>query len=71
VPIERCLAIEDSPSGIRSANASGARTVAVRRLTPLDPLPGMSRVRSLDSLTDAAIGAIMGGLVLDELGDAV
>jgi HAD superfamily hydrolase (TIGR01509 family) len=71
VPIERCLAIEDSPSGVRSALASGARTVAVRRLTPLDPLPGISRVRSLDSLTDAAIGAIMDGLVLDELGDAV
>ena len=71
VPIERCLAIEDSPSGVRSALASGARTVAVRRLTPLDPLPGMSRVRTLDSLTDEVIGAIMGGLVLDELGDAV
>ena len=71
VPIERCLAIEDSPSGIRSARASGARTVAVRRLTPLDPLPGVSRVRSLDSLTDDAIGAIMRGRVLDELGDAV
>jgi HAD superfamily hydrolase (TIGR01509 family) len=71
VDIERCLAIEDSPKGIRSAHASGARTVAVRRLTPLEPLPGMSRVRSLDSLTDDVIGAIMGGLVLDELGDAV
>jgi HAD superfamily hydrolase (TIGR01509 family) len=71
VPIEHCLAIEDSPSGIRSALASGARTVGVRRLTPLDALPGMSRVRSLDSLTDAAIGAIMGGRVLDELGDAL
>jgi HAD superfamily hydrolase (TIGR01509 family) len=71
VPIERCLAIEDSPSGTRSAQASGARTVAVRRLTPLAPLPGMSRVRSLDSLTDEVIAAIMGGLDLDELGDAV
>ena len=70
VPIERCLAIEDSPSGIRSAHASGARTVAVRRLTPLEPLPGMSRVTSLDVLTDEVIAAIMGGAVLDELGDS-
>jgi hypothetical protein len=31
----------------------------------------MSRVRSLDSLTDGAIGAIMAGGVLDELGGAV
>ncbi len=70
VAIERCLAIEDSPSGIRSAHASGARTVAVRRLTPLDPLSGMSRVRSLDSLTDDAIVRVMAGETLDELGDA-
>jgi HAD superfamily hydrolase (TIGR01509 family) len=69
VPIERCLAIEDSPSGIRSANASGARAVGVRRLSALDPLPGLSRVRSLDSLTEDAIARIMAGEVLDELGD--
>lgn len=71
VPIERCLAIEDSPSGIRSAHASGARAVAIRRLTPIEPLPGMSRVRSLDSLTDDAIEAIMAGVTFDELGDEV
>jgi HAD superfamily hydrolase (TIGR01509 family) len=69
VAIERCLAIEDSPSGIRSAHASGARTVAVRRLTPLDPLPGMSRVLSIDALSDVAIAAIMAGVTIDELGD--
>jgi len=69
VPIERCLAIEDSPSGIRSAHASGAVTVAVRRLTPLDPLPGMSRVKSLDSLTDEVVVRVMAGEVVDELGD--
>jgi HAD superfamily hydrolase (TIGR01509 family) len=71
VAIERCLAIEDSPSGIRSAHASGARTVAVRRLTPLDPLPGMSRVLSIDALSDVAIAAIMAGVTIDELGDDV
>lgn len=69
VPIERCLAIEDSPMGIRSAHASGARAVAIKRLTPLDPLPGMSRLRTLDTLTDEAISSIMRGGVIDELGD--
>jgi HAD superfamily hydrolase (TIGR01509 family) len=69
VPIERCLAIEDSPSGIRSAAASGARAVGVRRITPLDPIPGLSRVRSLDSLTPDGIARVMAGEVLDELGD--
>ncbi len=69
VPIERCLAIEDSPSGIRSAHASGAKVVGIRRLMPIDPLPGLSRVRTLDSLDDDAIAAIMGGTVIDEIGD--
>ena len=69
VPIERCLAIEDSPAGTASAHAAGATTVAVRRLVPVDPLPGMSRVRTLDSLTDDAVARIMRGEVLDELGD--
>lgn len=71
VRITECLAIEDSPSGIRSAHASGARAVGIRRLTPVDPLPGLSRVRSLDSLTDSAIASIMSGVVLDELGDSI
>lgn len=69
VPIERCLAIEDSPSGIRSAAASGAKAVGVRRITPLDPVPGLSRVRTLDSLTPQAVSRLMAGEMLDELGD--
>jgi hypothetical protein len=31
----------------------------------------MSRVRSLDSLTDVAIEAIMAGVTFDEMGDEV
>lgn len=69
VPIERCLAIEDSPSGVRSALASGAAAVGVRRLAPVDPLPGLSRVRSLDALTDDAVARLLAREVIDELGD--
>ena len=69
VDITQCLAIEDSPSGVGSAVASGARAVGVRRVAPVEPLPGLSRVRSLDSLTPDAIARIMAGEVLDELGD--
>jgi HAD superfamily hydrolase (TIGR01509 family) len=69
VPIERCLAIEDSRTGVASAHASGARTVGVARLSEIEPLAGLSRVRSIDSLTDEAIAAIMGGAVLDELAE--
>jgi beta-phosphoglucomutase-like phosphatase (HAD superfamily) len=68
VPIDRCLALEDSRPGVASAHASGARTVGVQRLSVLDPLPGLSRVRSLDALTDDAIARIMAGEVIDELG---
>ncbi|MCJ7827467.1 MAG: HAD family hydrolase [Demequinaceae bacterium] len=67
IPIERCLAIEDSRPGVASAYASGARTVAVRRLSVIDPIEGLSRVTSLDSLTDEVIVQIMGGAVIDEL----
>lgn len=37
VPIERCLALEDSPTGLRSAAASGAVAVGVPNLLHLDP----------------------------------
>ena len=67
VDIADCLAIEDSPSGTQAAHASGARTVAIERLVKLDPLPGMSMLASLDSLTDDAIARIMSGEVVDEL----
>jgi beta-phosphoglucomutase-like phosphatase (HAD superfamily) len=69
VPIERCLAIEDSGPGVASAHASGARTVGVVRLNPIESLPGLSRVESLDILTDDVIGAIMGGEVVDEFAE--
>jgi HAD superfamily hydrolase (TIGR01509 family) len=38
-PIERCLAFEDSPTGLRSAHASGAVAVGVPNLVPLDGAP--------------------------------
>lgn len=68
-PIERCLAIEDSRSGVASAKASGARTVGVVRLNPIESLAGLSRVRSSDSLTDEIIAEIMGEAVVDALAD--
>lgn len=66
VPIDRCLAIEDSAPGVASAYASGARTVAVTRLSPIDSRPGLSRIRNVDSLTDETISAILNGAVIDD-----
>ncbi|MBM0233814.1 HAD family phosphatase [Micromonospora sp. STR1_7] len=50
VPIERCVAIEDSPTGVASALASGAVVLAV----PAEvALPSTVGVHQLESLTDA------------------
>lgn len=70
VAIKDCVAIEDSPAGVGAAYASGARTIAVRRLTPLVAKPGLSRVHSLeriglDELTDIAYGRTIDDLGLD------
>ena len=69
VDVERCVAIEDSPAGIGSAHASGARTIAVRRHVPIPALPGLSRLRSLEGLDVDALRRIAAGAVVDELGD--
>lgn len=70
VPIERCIAIEDSPAGVGSAYAAGATTIGVRRLTPLTARPGLSRVRSLDAVTVDTLSYLLAGHVIDDLGDA-
>lgn len=41
VPVARCLAIEDSPTGIAAAVASGAGVVAVPHLAAAPDLPGV------------------------------
>jgi HAD superfamily hydrolase (TIGR01509 family) len=47
VPVERCVAIEDSPIGIASASAAGAVVVAVPGEVPLAGLDGAHLVASL------------------------
>lgn len=50
VPIGRCVAIEDSPTGVASALSAGAVVLAVPAEVPLDPTDG---VHLLESLTAA------------------
>ena len=45
-----CVAIEDSVTGLRSAEAAGAATVAVPHLVPIPPRPGRVIVPSLTEL---------------------
>jgi len=48
-----CVAIEDSPVGVRAALASGAATIAVRRHAEIPDLPGLTVLPSL-TLTGVA-----------------
>lgn len=62
----KCVAIEDSPAGVRSAHASGAVTLAVRRHVPLPFLPGVSRLTSLDGVGLDGIARFFAGRVQDD-----
>jgi len=46
----RCVALEDSPNGVASAQAAGCRVIAVPSLIPIEPAPGRTVVRSLADL---------------------
>ncbi|MFI7250223.1 HAD family hydrolase [Micromonospora chalcea] len=47
VPVERCVAIEDSPTGVASALAAGAAVLAVPAEVPLAPADGVHQLESL------------------------
>ena len=47
---EHCIAIEDSPTGTRSALAAGCRTVGVPHVVALEPEPGLAIVPTLRDL---------------------
>jgi HAD superfamily hydrolase (TIGR01509 family) len=55
----RCVALEDSPNGVASAQAAGCRVIAVPSLVPIEPVPGRTVVRSL-----AEVRADHGGVSL-------
>jgi HAD superfamily hydrolase (TIGR01509 family) len=55
VPPEGCIAIEDSPTGIASASAAGARVIAVPHTVPIAPADGLVIVDSLHELDPARL----------------
>ena len=67
VPIERCVAIEDSRAGVASALASGARTLAVEGVQQVADRPGLSRIRTLRDLSLEVLRDLAAGEVLDVL----
>lgn len=60
-----CVAVEDSPVGITSALASGAHTLGVEAVVPVEARPGLSRLRSLDGVDLGFIARLASGEVVD------
>nr|WP_149204511.1 HAD family phosphatase [Actinotalea subterranea] len=67
VEARQCVAIEDSPVGVASALASGARTLGVQHIAPVESRPGLSRVGSLEGIGLREIAGIAAGEVIDLL----
>lgn len=62
VRIEKCVAIEDTPTGLAAAIASGAATVGIPIDTPLVESAGWVRFASLTEVSPATLGTVMGRL---------
>jgi HAD superfamily hydrolase (TIGR01509 family) len=55
----RCVAIEDSPTGVASAEAAGCVVVAVPHLVAIGPAPGRTVVASLEELSVDRLEALV------------
>ncbi|WP_346534479.1 HAD family phosphatase [Micromonospora sp. DPT] len=60
VPIGRCVAIEDSPTGVASALAAGAAVLAVPAEVPIGPIDGVHQVESLTAADLELLAALLG-----------
>lgn len=69
VDVRKCVAFEDSPTGLAAAEAAGARVVGVEHIVPVTAAPGRSRLRSLTQIGLDDLRAIRGGAVIDRLHD--
>jgi beta-phosphoglucomutase-like phosphatase (HAD superfamily) len=56
-----CVAIEDSPTGVASAEAAGVPVLAVAHLVPIPDAPGRRVVGTLAGLTPADLRALPAG----------
>lgn len=65
VPPSECVAIEDSPTGVTSALAAGARTLGVEAVLPIEPRAGLSRAASLADVDLAFLRRMAAGEVLE------
>lgn len=64
---EQCIAVEDSPAGIASAEAAGARVIGVPHFVDIPAVAGRSRVRSLLDVDFEVLRRVCSGEVIDLL----
>lgn len=53
-----CIALEDSPTGVRSATAAGVPTIGVPHVVPMPDLPGMVKLAGLEGVSLADLVAL-------------
>ncbi|WP_037914367.1 HAD family hydrolase [Actinacidiphila yeochonensis] len=53
-----CVVVEDTATGVASAEAAGCQVVAVPSVVPIPPAPGRTVVRSLEELTVPFLRAV-------------
>ena len=58
VPAGDCVAIEDSPTGVRSAVAAGVPTLAVPHVVPVPEMAGAVHVDGLAGMTPARLAEL-------------
>jgi HAD superfamily hydrolase (TIGR01509 family) len=58
VPPSACVAVEDTPAGVCSAEAAGCQVLAVPSRTPIPPAPGRTVLDSLEQADVALLQAL-------------
>ncbi|MFJ9579056.1 HAD-IA family hydrolase [Streptomyces sp. NPDC101191] len=56
----RCVAVEDTPTGVASAEAAGCAVLAVPSVTPIGPAPGRTVLPGLTEVTPERLRAMAG-----------
>ena len=56
---ERCVVVEDAPTGVRAGEAAGCRVVAVPSVTPIEEAPGRIVLSSLEELDVALLRSLV------------
>ncbi|MDF9812928.1 HAD family phosphatase [Streptomyces sp. SPB162] len=57
----RCVAVEDTPTGVASAEAAGCRVLAVPSVVPIPAAPGRTVLSSLEEVGPALLRSLVAG----------